>query len=105
MNELKISPERPDKNLTVLKLSGEFEGLAILDSQERLFGYVKEEVGTDLMMDFAEIDYIDSAGIGVLLQMAKMASQKNLKFGLLNVNDQVKKVLAVTKVDKILKVY
>ncbi len=103
--ELKIVLERPDKNLTVLRLKGEFEGLNVLNAQEELLGYVRTETAPDLIVDFAEIEYIDSAAIGILLQMAKMASEKKMKFGILHVNQHIKKVLEVTRTDKIIKIY
>jgi len=105
MAELKIMAEKPDSRLTVLRLSGEFEGAAVLDSQDELFRLLSESVGSDFMMDLAEIAYVDSAAIGVLLQMAKIASGKKMRFGLLHANENIKKVLAVTKVNKILTTY
>ena len=105
MSGLKITKETPDKNLTLVRVEGEFENTSILDAKEALLTLVREAKGPDLMIDFAEIEYIDSSGIGVLLDMAKAASERKLRFGLLNTNDHVKKVLVMTKVDKILKIY
>lgn len=105
MGDLKIRRDQPDKGLTILRLKGEFEGLAVLNVKEELLGYLEEAAGTDFIMDLGEIEYIDSAGIGILLEMAKMASKKSMKFGLVNVHELVRKVLVVTHVDKILKIY
>ena len=105
MGDLKIRRDQPDKWLTILRLKGEFEGLAVLNAKEELLGYLKEAMGTDFIMDLGEIEYIDSAGVGILLEMAKMASEKRMKFGLVNVHEPVKKVLAVTKVNEVLKIY
>ncbi len=105
MSGLTIKKETPDKNLTVLRLKGEFENTSVLDAKEELFNCVREAKGSDVMIDFSEIEYIDSSGIGVLLEMAKIASERKLRFGAVNTNEHVKKVLLMTKVDKILKIY
>lgn len=105
MSGLKITKETPDKNLTVLRLHGEFENTSVLDAKEALLGFVREAKGSDVMIDFSEIEYIDSSGISVLLDMAKIGLEMKLRFGILNANDHVKKILLMTKVDKILKIY
>ena len=103
MGKLDIAVELTKKGTTLLRLSGEFENDSVISSKEELLGYV-ESAQKDLFMDFAAIAYIDSAGIGVLLEMARIASDRGIQFGLLSVNDHVKKVLLITKVDKVLKI-
>ena len=105
MGNLSIKSEQPDKGLTVLRLSGEFEGYAALDKKEELLKHLDDRKSGTLMMDFGEIGYIDSAALGILLEMSKMASEKKLKFGLVNVHDPVKKVIEITKLDKVLKIF
>ena len=105
MAKLKIKKETPEKGFTILRLSGEFEGLSIVEAKDELFDLLRKEARSEFVLDFGEIVYIDSAGIGVLLEMAKAADEQRVKFGLINVNPQVKKVIVVTKVDKILKIY
>lgn len=102
---LKISVERPDATLTVLRLTGEFEGVSALNAQAEMLGALDANVSENFMLDFSEISYIDSAALGILLQMARSATSRGIKFGLLNVHDPVKKVLTITKVDKILTIY
>lgn len=92
-----------EKGLTVLKLEGEFEGMAVLESREKFFEHLAKS--KSLAMDFAEIKYIDSAGVALLIDLAKEAADKKIGFGLMNVIDPVRKVLYITKVDKLLKIY
>ena len=101
MSELKLKLETPEKGISILRLEGEFENLAILNAKEELMGYLESSAGSSLLLDFSTIQYIDSAGIGVLIEMAKKASQKKIKFSVLNANEQVKKVIEITHTDKI----
>ncbi len=105
MEGLKFHTDRPNQRTVILRLTGEFEGLPVLNAKEELLGLVRNETAQDFMVDFGEIEYVDSAAIGVLLEMSELASGKNMKFGLFNVNDHVTKVIEITKVDKVLKIY
>ena len=103
MSGLDVAVDRPEPSLTVLRLTGEFEGMSVLDAKDALLGHVASAEGT-LLIDLAGIAYIDSSAIGVLLEMARAASARRLKFALLHAADPIRKVLAITKVDKILPV-
>ncbi len=100
--ELKVVVEKSSTDLTVLKLSGLFEGWSALGAQERLFALIGQSTSKSLFLDLAEIDYIDSTAIGILLEMNKKGKEKSIAFGLLHVNAHVKKVLDVTKLSQTL---
>ncbi len=105
MKGLSIKAEQPDKKLTILRLSGEFEGYAALNGREALLKYLENKSACTLMLDLAGIEYIDSAALGILLEMSKNAEERRIDFGLLNLHDPVKKVLEVTHLDKVLKIF
>lgn len=77
--------------------------MAILQSREKIFTHLCQS--RNLAIDFAEIQYIDSAGVALLIDLSKEAADKKITFGLMNVIDPVKKVLYMTKVDKLLNIY
>ncbi len=105
MPELKIIIDKPAKNLTVLRLSGDFEGQSVLDAKEKLLSEVEQSAGSNMMLDFAGIQYIDSAAVGILLEMMKLAHAKGTQFALIHLNEPVKKVFALTRLDKVIKIY
>jgi anti-anti-sigma factor len=102
--KLDVRVEAPEPKVKILRLHGEFEGMAVLNAKEKLFAQVDGDADSNLLADFSAIRYIDSAGIGVLLEMAKKCSVKKIKFSLLNPSEPVRKVIQVTKVDKILNI-
>ena len=102
MSAVEISVENPSSDLTVLHLWGEFEGMAALDAKEKLLQYAQTQVKPNMMIDLAQVEYIDSAAIGILLEMARMLKVKKIKVGLIHVAEPVRKVLEITKIDKIL---
>lgn len=53
-----------------------------------------------ITLDCTELSYIASAGLRLLLRIKKAASSKDTKVTLLNVNDNIMEVLAITHFDK-----
>ena len=105
MSDLHVTFDRPSPKLALARLRGDFEGQSLLDVKEKLLETLRAQAGSEFMLDFSEVGYIDSSGVGVLLEMTKVAAACGARFGLLNVPEPVLKVLTVTRVDKIIKIY
>ena len=105
MSALNIAVENPSADLTIWRLSGEFEGMSALDAKDKLLGCAKTQAKPNLMIDLAEVQYIDSAAIGILLEIARQLQAKKIKLSLIHVAEPIRKVLVITKVDKILTVH
>ncbi|MDI9539146.1 MAG: STAS domain-containing protein [Bacteroidota bacterium] len=57
--------------------------------------------GYNLVLDFQNIRFIDSTGIGVLISALKAARENNGNFQLANVNKEVFSLLSLMKLDKV----
>ena len=101
MAGLKIVLENPEPGYSVIRLSGEWEGVAVLENKDKLLSLVEQNPNPNLMVDLAEIEYIDSAAVGALIEMAKKADSKKAKLVLVNLHPNVKKVLNIAHVDKL----
>jgi len=69
-------------------------------------GLFKEELGKaiekadgDVTLDFGGLDYIDSAGLGILVGVFKRLQEKDLKMKVVNANDYIKKLFRITKLE------
>lgn len=58
-----------------------------------------------LILDMAEVPYMDSAGLGVLTNYFVAAQGENRKLLLAAVSERIMALLEMTKVDQILQVY
>jgi anti-sigma B factor antagonist len=74
-------------------------------------GIFKEELGKavenateDITLDFGSLDYIDSAGLGILVGVFKRLREKDLEMTVANSNDYIKKLFRITKLDTLFKV-
>lgn len=58
-----------------------------------------------LIMDMTAVPYMDSAGLGVIMNYFVAAQGEGRKYFLAGVNDRVRALLEMTKVDAVLKMY
>ncbi len=104
MSDLTFKAESPDARLTIVRFSGLFEGMAAFDAEPKLMELLKKTTSPLLWFDFSEINYIDSSAIGVLINITKAAVAQKIQFSIYKPNDNVKKVLNVTHVDRLIPV-
>ena len=102
MNELIIRAEVPGAQLTVLRLSGVFEGMAAISGEAKLAEILKTVKTKNLWLDLSEIVYIDSSAIGALINLTKAAVEKKVQMSLFKPTENVKKVLNITHVDRMI---
>ena len=69
-------------------------------------GVFKEELGKaiekangDVTLDIKLLDYIDSAGLGILVGVFKRLQEKDLAMKVINANDYIKKLFRITKLE------
>ena len=105
MKTLTVVVEKKSSDLVVLKLKGDFEGVSALEGKQELLSAVRDNASGNILLDLAEVSYIDSMAVGILLEMAIQAAKKNTKLAIIYANDSVKKVLSVTKVNEMVTVF
>ncbi len=69
-------------------------------------GVFKEELGKiiekatdDVTLDLSALDYIDSAGLGILVGVYKRLQEKNFSMKVVNANEYIKKLFRITKLE------
>ncbi len=56
---------------------------------------------SNIQMDLTNLNFIDSSSLGMLIALQNKAKTKNIDISLLHPTGQVKRVLNITKLDKI----
>ena len=80
-----------------VKLIGEIDSISIKGIEDKLF--CETEGVTDLTFDLAQLEYISSAGIRMLLQMQKnMKKQGNMTIK--NVSEDILEIFSTTGFDR-----
>ncbi len=96
---MEVKFDKQDSNLTVV-ISGNIDTVTApeLDSelQENLAGI------KNLILDFAAVDYISSAGLRVILMTNQLMEDADGEMTVKNVNDDVRDVFEMTGFDSLL---
>jgi anti-anti-sigma factor len=86
---------------TVLALSGRLDSNTCGSLEESLLGAIDAGAGA-VVVDFADLAYVSSAGLRVLLMAAKRLRGSQGKLALCGLNANIREVFAMSGFDKIL---
>ena len=82
----------------IIKLFGELDIHASVDFKEDVMK-ILEENDDDIFLDFTDLDYIDSTGLGALISILKVAQEKEKKVYLKEVNERIRKLFKITQLE------
>ena len=100
---LEIDLEEIDHRV-LLRLDGRVDA-ASAPLLEKKIRQLVDEKHNELLLDFSRVDYLSSAGMRVLLFFAKKLSQEKGSFALFSLSEEVKEVLKMAGLDKVLKIF
>lgn len=104
MSKLNIS-EREAGNITILDMEGDItfgEGNVELRwTIRRLIG----EGRKDILLNFSEVRYVDSSGIGELISAMTAVSREHGQLKLLNVTPRLYELLSITRLLKVFELF
>jgi anti-sigma B factor antagonist len=101
------------ENLQVMAVAGAREGQRVLHLKgslniQTVFTFqdvMRTETGPALVLDFSEVDFIDSAGLGSLVAAHVGAQRGKRKLVFAGMNKQVTALLDMTHVSQLFKTY
>ena len=98
---MNISKNYNDKELT-LTVEGRIDTLTSKELEDE----ITAELGNfdSLILDFADLEYISSAGLRVLISTQKKLKADNIPMIIKNVTDSVNEIFRMSGFDKILKI-
>jgi anti-sigma B factor antagonist len=72
---------------------------------EQLFGLVDQDGKRKLLLNFTNVEYMSSAALGKLINLHKKLQALKGQLAMCNVIPQIFEVFAITKLDKIFKIF
>ena len=95
---------RKEKNTTIVKVTGKMDAVSSPEFENKLLELMGEGE-KDFVIDLAELDYISSAGLRVILATAKRLKEKEGKILLASLKDMVKEVFEISGFSAIIPIY
>ena len=83
-----------------ISILGDIDMFAVKEIKSKLWDMVQNKKFTELYLDFQNVNYIDSTGIGTIMNFVKMLRQYGTKVKVEKVRDRVQTVLSLAGLDK-----
>jgi anti-sigma B factor antagonist len=77
----------------------------ITDIGATLTALIEEPGNIKLLLDFANVDHLSSAALGMLINANNRVRQKNGQLRLTNIKPQILEVFVITKLNKLFKIF
>ena len=100
---MEISVDRVNEVL-IAKIEGRIDGANAREFEEALNGAIAEDDGK-VLLDFAALSYISSAGLRVILLIARLLQKRNAAFALCSLSDPIREVFEISGFDKIISIH
>lgn len=101
---MKIDQQDAAEGVAVLKLDGRLNMVAAPRLKEAV-DQVVEGGRSHVVVDMADVTFMDSSGLGALIAGLKKARQRNGDLSSSGINDQVATVLRLTNLDRVLRAH
>jgi anti-sigma B factor antagonist len=88
------------EDIVKIHIKGEIDILSSQELKKKLYDLI-DSVEVDIEVDFNELDYIDSTGLGIFIGALKRIKQKNRNIYIINLKDNIKKLFLITGLDKL----
>lgn len=88
---------------SMVSIKGEIDIYSI----EKLREIIEEKIRTqapEIILDCSELSYMDSTGMGVLIELRNKTKEMGQKIIMINPRPNIKKLLSLTGVDKIIEI-
>ena len=84
----------------IIKLSGEIDMSNVKEIKDKILELKLSEI----ILDFKDVTYLDSAGIGMLISLHKTAQLKSGSLEIINIENKIKKLFEMVGLNKILNI-
>ena len=92
-----------EQGSALLALSGDVDLSCSPEARKAILEVLDE--GKNLLINLAEVTYIDSSGVASLVEGYQVAKKMKLQFALISVSDAVMNVLQLARLDSVFPIY
>lgn len=92
---------KEDKQL-IFKINEDIDECCVQKIRRRLDNEIERYMPKEILFDFSDVSFMDSAGIGLLIGRYKLANMLGGKVEVTNVNTSIKKIFEMSGIFKII---
>lgn len=91
---------KEEASLVKIIINGDIEMMTIKSFKQKLFE-IGQQIDKDIEIDLANVDYIDSSGVGVLISLLKLQKKKGKELIINKVSSKVLNVLKLSSLSDV----
>ena len=88
---------------TVIMFEGEIDLSCSPEARQSILSNLEEN--KNVLVDLADVSYIDSSGVATLVEGYQTAKKQSLNFGLVGVSDAAMSVLKLARLDQVFPIF
>ncbi|MBF0286430.1 MAG: STAS domain-containing protein [SAR324 cluster bacterium] len=96
---------RIEDHVCVVSIIGRFVGEEVLDIKEYCIPFIEDKNIGVLLFDLKEVTTLDSAGIGLIVEIYKIFQKREEVVAICNPKDNHMKVFEMIRLNKVLSIY
>ena len=96
---------RVANNICVVSITGNIALDGVNEAKDYLKPLLEEPDLKGLLINFDQVNFIDSSGIGLIVSLFKTLQQREAKFGLSDLSKKNEEIFNITRLNKILDIY
>ncbi len=89
---------RQENNVTILEPSGRIVGPAVSELRQTILPDIEAAETPRILINFENVNMMDSAGLGALMEARALASRKEGRIGVINVGKHIKNLIVLSRI-------
>ncbi len=89
---------------TIIMLNGEMDYFSSKELREEILQLIREK-SKSIILDLKDVSFIDSAGMGLLINLNREMNNTNGRLGLLNLSEDIFSLIKLATLDTIIPIY
>ena len=89
---------RQENNVTILEPSGRIVGPAVSELRQTILPDIEAAETPRILINFENVNMMDSAGLGALMEARAIASRKEGRIGVINVGKHIKNLIVLSRI-------
>lgn len=100
-----ITEFKIENDVLIIGLTGSLDVSVQSLLKEKISDITHSEQQDDLVLDFQQVNFIDSSCLGALVSLAKKMREKNGDMKIARMSDDVRSIFQITRLDRVFDVY
>ena len=89
---------RQQNGISILEPTGRIVGASVSELREILLPEIEGYETPRILINFANVNKVDSSGLGALMEARAMAHRKNGRIGVINVGKNIRNLLVMSRI-------